>query len=244
MTFFCLFPLVWKTVLVIGSGSSGLDIVRETSKVATKVYHCVRSDNKQSLQAHALDSANVERVGLVQRILADGAIECGDKVLKVDQIVFATGYLFSFPFFPFEQDNLIVDGHRVEHLHEFMFYTKNPTLAFMGLPIRIVPLPLSQSQAVLIARCWNSGRPTVGLPALEETVNKSQDGNPSFVLNVESEFAYVERLGAWAEGYSQDADQLTTWRSKSTDPLTCPLSEKWKQERIDALILRKQYLGY
>ncbi|KAI8333993.1 hypothetical protein BC941DRAFT_433548 [Chlamydoabsidia padenii] len=229
-----------QTVLVIGSGSSGLDIVRETSKVAKKVYHCVRTDNKQSLQAHALDAANVERVGLVQQILADGSIDC-DKKLKVDQVIFATGYLYSFPFFPFEQDNLITDGQSVEHLHDFIFYTKNPTLAFIGLPIRIVPLPLSQSQATLIARCWNPNKPKVRLPTT--TVQATGTCRKSFVLGVDSEFDYVDRLSAWAEGY-QGEDQLVTWRNTSTYPLTCPLTDKWKQERIDALVLRKEYLGY
>ncbi|ORZ26004.1 hypothetical protein BCR42DRAFT_401403 [Absidia repens] len=267
-----------QTVIVIGSGSSGLDIVREVSKVAKKVYHCVRSDNKQSRQAHALDASNVERVGVVNRILADGAFECGGgaggdeqstatiTLVDVDRVIFATGYLYSFPFFPFEQDNLIAHGGQsVNSLHEFLFYVKNPTLAFIGLPIRIVPLPLSQSQATVIARLWNPHRSAVTLPSqasMESTLEKKRQAqqqntssssssssttHQSFVLNVETECAYVDRLSAWAEGYREGnatPAQLDAWRNTSTDPLTCPLSEKWKQERTDALLLRKEYLGY
>ncbi|KAI8096678.1 uncharacterized protein BX664DRAFT_274874 [Halteromyces radiatus] len=248
-----------KTVLVIGSGSSGLDIVRETSQVAKKVYHCVRSDNKQSIQAHAQDASNVERVGLVNRILKDGRIECNSQntttsslsVLSVDHIVFATGYLYSFPFFPFEQDNLIKDGQSVDHLHEYLFYIKNPTLAFLGLPIRIVPMPLLQTQAVLVARCWNP-HSSVSVPSqhvMQTTYDQLYgDGtiHRSFVMNTQTEFAYVDRLAAWAEGYppSLSTDHLLHWHANSTDPITRPLSEEWKQLRIDALVLRKQYLGY
>ncbi|CAO3582273.1 unnamed protein product [Absidia cylindrospora] len=259
-----------QTVIVIGSGSSGLDIVREVSKVAKKVYHCVRSDNKQSRQAHALDASNVERVGVVNRILEDGTFVCGGgaggdeqstatiTLGDVDRVIFATGYLYSFPFFPFEQDNLIVDGQSVNSLHEFLFYIKNPTLAFIGLPIRIVPLPLSQSQATVIARIWNPHRAAVTLPSqasMEATLEKkrqqpdkgSSTSHQSFVLNVETECAYVDRLSAWSEGYREGdstPSQLDAWRTTSTDLLTRPLSEKWKQERADALLLRKEYLGY
>ncbi|CAO3616771.1 unnamed protein product [Cunninghamella echinulata] len=248
-----------KTVLIIGSGSSALDIVRETSFYAAKVYHSVRTDTKQSLQAHESDANNVKRVGLVQKILKDGQIQCVanneqqlQQLIKVDHIIFATGYLYSYPFFPFQKDNLIIEGQTVLHTHEYLFYINNPTLAFIGLPIRIVPFPLSQSQANVIAKVFNPERKDVTLPSLEQMQNIYQQqydnqhggdntNRQSFVMNTEKEFSYVDRLSAWAEGqYAHD--QVLSYQSTSL--ITAPLSDEWKQQRKDSLLLRKEYLGY
>ncbi|CAO3608134.1 unnamed protein product [Cunninghamella blakesleeana] len=252
-----------KNILIIGSGSSALDIVRETSFFATKVYHCVRSDTKQSLQAHESDNENVERIGLIHKILEDGQIQCIKKkdqeqqkeeeeqqLIKVDHIIFATGYLYSYPFLPFQKENLIKEGQTVLHTHEFMFYINNPTLAFIGLPIRIVPFPLSQSQANVIAKVFNPEREDVNLPSLEvmqsiyqQQYNDVDDTDrKSFVLTTDKEFNYVDRLSAWAEGhYNPHHIPIYT----SSDPsLTAPLSDEWKQQRKDSLTLRKEYLGY
>ncbi|KAI9307159.1 hypothetical protein BJ944DRAFT_262377 [Cunninghamella echinulata] len=245
-----------KTLLIIGSGSSALDIVRETSFYATKVYHSVRTDTKQSLQAHESDANNVKRVGLVQNISKDGKIQCisnnEQQLIKVDHIIFATGYLYSYPFFPFQKDNLIIEGQTVLHTHEYLFYINNPTLAFIGLPIRIVPFPLSQSQANVIAKVFNPERKDVTLPNLErmQTIYQQQYDNQhngdntnrqSFVMNTEREFSYVDRLSAWAEG-KYDHDQILSYQSTSL--ITAPLSDEWKQQRKDSLLTRKEYLGY
>ncbi|ORX62821.1 FAD/NAD(P)-binding domain-containing protein [Hesseltinella vesiculosa] len=240
-----------KTVLVVGSGSSGLDIVREGSRVAKRVFHCVRSDNRQSVQEHAQDRGNVQRVGLVDRILDNGHIQFVDgQAVQVDHVVFATGFLFSYPFLGKDEPGLVHHGESVRDLYQFLFHRHNPTLAFMAVPIRIVPLPLSQVQATVIARVWNPQQTHVHLPDWA-TMTRWYEQHPtdthaSLVFDTDVEFNYVDRLACWAAGYDfDDAPQQHAWRQLArTDPLTWPLSDNWKENRRNALALRKQHLGY
>ncbi|KAI9499667.1 hypothetical protein BDB00DRAFT_753005 [Zychaea mexicana] len=233
-----------KTVLVVGNGSSSADMVREISTTATKVYHCVRGDDTSFSRTVAENMpANAERIGALGRFSASaGMVECqdGKQIQGVDTVIFATGYLYSFPFLPFEQGNLIVDGQKVLGLYEYMFYINNPTLTFVGLPIRVVPMPMMQLQSTVIARCY-SGR--IMLPSLEtmqETIKDETNSRKELVMGVQSELGYVDRIGAWAEGYR--GDSIEDW--KSSDPVTGRLSEEWRENRVNSLELRRKYLGY
>ena len=75
----------------------------------------------------------------------------------VDAILFCTGYHYSFPFLTSLQPALITTGERVHHLFQHIFYTASPTLAFVGIPSKILPFRTCEGQAAVIARMW-SGR--------------------------------------------------------------------------------------
>ncbi|KAI9473470.1 MAG: hypothetical protein EXX96DRAFT_307309 [Benjaminiella poitrasii] len=236
-----------KTLLVIGGGSSAVDIVRETAQVAKKIYQCIRTETELSRQAVKRYPADiVHQVGLIDYIAHDETsswIELkGQKSLKdVDVIIFGTGYLYSFPFLPFQEGNLIKTGQRVHNLDHYMFYQKNPTLCFLGLPIRVVPLPLMQRQSIVMARYWSGKIPMLPDRDTRTTGIESEDSRLDFIMGVNREFEYSERLGAWAEGVV-DSEQIEQWHS--THPLTGRLSEQWKELRKNALNLRRDYLGY
>ncbi|KAI9275690.1 hypothetical protein BDA99DRAFT_496234 [Phascolomyces articulosus] len=232
-----------KTVLVVGNGSSSADLVRETSTTATKVYYSIRGDDSPfSKTVHEMNLENVERIGALSKFSADsGIIECedGKEIDGVDIVFFATGYLYSFPFLPFEKDNLIVDGQTVLGIYEHMFYVKNPTLAFVGLMTRVVPMPFMQIQSTVIAR-YLSGR--IQLPSytiMQESIANETNDRKKLVLNPETEIATLERMGAWAEGYQGN---LEDWQSD--DLITGRLSEDWIKDRYRMLELRKKCLGY
>jgi hypothetical protein len=221
-----------QTLLVIGSGSSGSDIVRETSTVAKKVYQTIRTETEISRQAIAQNASNVEQLGPLASI-DNRTIYCGDRALNdVDTILFATGYLFSFPFLPF-QSTLIKTGQNVHHLNNYLFYNKNPTLSFIGLPMRVAPFSLMQSQAVVVAR-YLSGKVIM----LDYELTDPQDNG--LMMTMEREIEYVEKLGAWAEGWTDKS--IDHWHSD--DAVTGRLSEEWKETRKNMLALRKEYLDY
>ncbi|KAI9319327.1 hypothetical protein BX666DRAFT_1854235 [Dichotomocladium elegans] len=230
-----------KRVLVIGSGSSGCDIVRQVSKVAIKVYHCVRTHTSFSQALHDHAPGNVGLVGPISSFTRD-TVECADgrTLGDVDIVVFATGYLYSYPFLPFEKDTLIVDGQTVRNLYEFMIYAPNPTLTFVGLPIRVVPMPIMQTQSTVLARLF-SGR--IHLPSDEILMSQSRPTNDrsTIVMGSQVEMDYVDRMSAWAEGW-ENREDITEWQSD--DPVTGRLPATWRERRIAALQLRQDFLGY
>lgn len=168
----------------------------------------------------------------------------GDLLKDVDTIIFGTGYLYSFPFLPFQKDNLIKSGQKVHHLDHYMFYQKNSTLCFLGLPIRVVPLPLMQRQSIVMARYWSGKIPMVphtntSTKTLDASEN-NEDSRLDFIMGVAREFDYSEKLGAWAEGWT-DAD-IEQWHSDNV--VTGRLPEEWKELRKNALAIRREHLGY
>ncbi|KAI8972291.1 hypothetical protein BDB01DRAFT_854691 [Pilobolus umbonatus] len=222
-----------KTVLVIGGGSSSTDIVREIAPIASKVYQSIRGQSELIRQAVQRYPENVEVMRVVKQFSMQGSkmtveFEDGKQIKDIDTVVFGTGYLYSFPFLPFQKDNLIVTGQKVHHLDHHMFYQKNRTLCFLGLPIRIVPFPLMQVQAVVMARYWNGKIPMVP----DDRPESSGDDRSDLVMNVSVECDYVNKMADWARQKGSD------------DPVTARLSDQWILLRKNALNLRKEYLGY
>ncbi|KAI8991779.1 hypothetical protein BDF20DRAFT_984386 [Mycotypha africana] len=235
-----------KTILVIGGGSSAIDIARELSTVGRKVYQSIRTETELYRQTKPKD---VIRVNQVERFVHDdetntSCIELanGDILTGIDLVIFGTGYLYSFPFLPFQKDNLIKTGQKVFHLDHYMFYHQDPSLCFLGLPIRIVPFPLIQRQAIVMARYWCKKIPMLpySISKKDDLADDDREERADFILGLEKEFDYNHRLGAWAEGWVEK--NIDGWQS--TNRLTGRLSEQWKENRKNALLLRKQYLGY
>lgn len=236
-------------MLVVGGGSSAIDIVREVSTVATNVYQCIRTQTELSRQAVERNAPNVHQIDLVQEIVNQQdqsfvRLQNGQDIKDLDTIIFGTGYLYSFPFLPFQKDNLIVTGQKVHNLDHYMFYQKNPTLCFLGLPIRVVPMPLMQRQSIVMARYWSGKIPMVphehtSTPKVLNAEGK-EDDRLEFIMGVTREFDYSEKLGAWAEGWTNP--DIEQWHSN--DLLTGRLFEQWKELRKNALALRREQLGY
>lgn len=68
----------------------------------------------------------------------------------VDTVLYCTGYNYSFPFLGSDSP-VSVHENRVGPLYKHVFPTQAPTLAFVGLPWKVVPFPQFQLQAQWIA---------------------------------------------------------------------------------------------
>ncbi|ELR17322.1 Flavinbinding monooxygenase-like subfamily protein [Acanthamoeba castellanii str. Neff] len=108
-------PFVGKTVVMVGAGASGVDITREVSGVARKVYACVRGQPSPppSLRSGCAAKTAVAdvfghspalklKLGCeIVRATRDGYIEFSDgsrTESPVDALVFCTGYYYHLPF--------------------------------------------------------------------------------------------------------------------------------------------------
>jgi hypothetical protein len=92
--------------------------------------------------------------------LQDGRVE-----KDINAVIFATGYLFAFPFLKSLKPPLVTDGRRVHGLYKHLIHIDHPPLVFMRLPIKETPLPVSESQAAVVARTWANLLP---LPPVEK----------------------------------------------------------------------------
>ncbi|KAK4175736.1 pyridoxal phosphate-dependent transferase [Triangularia setosa] len=158
-------PFRNKKVIVVGNAASGLDIASQISQVSQQpLLLSVRTPTPEA----NLEWTGAEEVPEIEEFLVvDKAVRFKDgRVEKdIDAIVFATGYLYSFPFLTSLQPPLVTDGRRVRGLYKHLFHIDHPTLVFPGLPIKVVPFPVSQSQAAIFSRVWANLLP---LPSVDE----------------------------------------------------------------------------
>ncbi|CAK7207882.1 monooxygenase [Sporothrix eucalyptigena] len=162
-----------KKVIVVGNQASGLDIAAQIHSVVEGPMYL--SVHTPTISEGLKRLTGAEEVPEIQEFLVEERgvrLADGRLIRDVDIVLFCTGYLFSLPFLQREKPtgenplgDLLSNGRRIHRLYDDMFHIDHPTLAFLCLPMKVVPYPLAQAQAALVARVWNN---TLELPSTEE----------------------------------------------------------------------------
>ncbi|KXS17890.1 FAD/NAD(P)-binding domain-containing protein [Gonapodya prolifera JEL478] len=188
---------VGKNVVVVGSGSSALDLTRILAAHAKHIAVSIRDsrhwDSENVADLVACKAYPVTRHVPVKRFTEqDAEFEDGEWVRNVDVVIFATGYLYDFPFLrrgplsdhgtqlsdPDQEYRDLIgggDGEVVVNLWKKAFYAWNPTLAFVGLPLYINSFPFFEFQGTLIAKAWSGAAPSLAWPTSLEEVQAAED---------------------------------------------------------------------
>ncbi|KAJ2993018.1 hypothetical protein HDV02_002712 [Globomyces sp. JEL0801] len=214
-----------KNVLVLGASYSGRDIVRELSSVCKKVYLCIRQDEKRTIPTRC----NENTITLLPEIIdfhGNGMIECKDGSIidDVDEIIFATGYLYKYPFMEYRYgikgNGETTDGMNVHDLHLHLMDIDHPTLSFMGLPRSVVPFHLFEYQAEFLTAFFLE---KLKLPSKLEMKRIALDGITGFTPSSSSsihqfgnpnEFTYCDYLASLYGGPT-----VPQWRRSLRDNL-------------------------
>ncbi|KAK9712157.1 monooxygenase [Basidiobolus ranarum] len=244
-------PEIYKdmSVMVVGAASSGIDIARDLSFHCKSVYQSVRNNQGSADigESPGTGSASENKIQFKPEMefidTTNNKIHFvdGTQLDIPDVILFATGYLYSFPFLSqLERTNksvekvdddsvLITDGMQVHNVYQQIFYIPNPTLAFIGLPVKVVPFPMAQYQAAYVAQVFSE---KVNLPSQQEMKEWYQEqlekvhGRDIHILNGPKEAEYCNRLSDFTKGV---IPKVPEW---------------WVEMRVQALALRKKTLGY
>ncbi|KGO75472.1 Flavin monooxygenase FMO [Penicillium italicum] len=234
-----------KKVIVVGHSASGIDIATQIGRVSKHPLLIAERTPTTLSPEQAAIAETLPEISLLSA--EDGRVQFanGHEELDVDHIIFCTGYHFSIPFLSSLQPPLVTDGVRPHHLYQHVFYSKEPTLALIGFPQRIVPFPFSQAQGAWLARVL-SGR--VALPSVIEmerwiaewTVNHG-DGRSFNTLAFPLDATYINSLyelsshAARKEGLENDGHgrRPPFWGEK----------EKWTRARFPLIKQAAQALG-
>ncbi|KAI0720723.1 FAD/NAD(P)-binding domain-containing protein [Cerioporus squamosus] len=153
-----------RTVVVVGAGPSGQDLCTDLLDSGRSVIHSVTGAVREDLHDGRLKvRGRIAHYG----DLAEGRVvfEDGSEESGVDRCVLATGYKMDFPFLPASilrqtlpppipplPGALYNSTYHVFALAKHVFPLVNAeefpssTVAFLGLPIRVAPLPLLEAQ--------------------------------------------------------------------------------------------------
>jgi Flavin-binding monooxygenase-like/NAD(P)-binding Rossmann-like domain len=194
-----------RKVIVVGNSASGVDIGAQIGKVCK--HPLLQSSRAENLFFSPEGVSWKHEVPEIVEFLdpkggnrgvqfANGRIE-----YDIDAVVFATGYFYSFPFLKIDPP-VIIDGLRTRDVYQQLFHIKHPTLAFPVLPQRIIPFPMAENQAAVVARIW-SGR--LNLPSEAEMrawerrlLEDRGEGKAMHILNFPEDADYLNMLYDWA----------------------------------------------
>ena len=134
----------------------------------------------------------------------DGRIE-----RSIDAIILCTGYAYSFPFLASLHPAIINDGIGALPLYQYLFHTQHPTLAFVETPEMIVPFPLAECQAAVLARVWSGRLELPGSHQMQEwadgIVRERGAGRSFHALKPPLDLEYMKEMYDWCHKTNQTA---------------------------------------
>ena len=212
-------------VVVLGSSVSGGDLTREIAGVAEVFFSGRVFEQSRPLGEQ---SGPIRRCPPIARLDGgDAVLVNGERIAGVDAVVFCTGYRYRFPFLP--RDLAPVDDNWVRGLYRQLVSVEQPSLAFVGLPFRIVPFPLFQRQARWFARALARRFP---LPSLAERRREHGDeinrlrraGIPKrhFHRLDDGQFGYLNQLAAQCVDEPVPGWFVALWREHHANALRHP----------------------
>ncbi|WVQ94357.1 hypothetical protein IAU59_001436 [Kwoniella sp. CBS 9459] len=172
-----------KTVLIVGAGTSGMDIARDLSDHAGKILISARISSSAPAGYQAFRQAqrsrgtektvDLEEIKAFKTPVAGGRVQDGEiefidgKVVKgIDHIIFCTGYQYSYPFLSqyhrdpgsvatvHDIEPLVTCGDQVLNLYRDVFYIPDPTLTFIGISVNTSSFSFFEYQSISIARVF------------------------------------------------------------------------------------------
>ena len=136
-------PFEGLRVVVLGSSVSGAELAGALAEVAESVHFSGRAFPGTQPAAR---KRRISRCPPVVKVHREAVVlASGERIDGVDAILFCTGYHYRFPFLPPALAR--VRNNTVWGLYRQLVSIECPTLAFVGLPFRIVPFPFFQRQA-------------------------------------------------------------------------------------------------
>jgi len=239
---------VGDVILVVGGGPSGNDLTQEMSTVCTTIIYSIPGTEPTQTGNIKLRS-RVVRFSEDSVFFDDGTCETG-----IHHVFLATGFLTSFPFFsddvlvkaipppvPPLPRNLYDSSQHVFPLTLDLFplqaqFPAN-TVAFMGLPIKVVPFPLFEAQARAAVKAFSdpsaidATRDAVSIVSRYTALHTEFRGNDEKIAHAwhryrnQEQFDYRDDLHSFA-GFADEKWKVRAW-------------EKWAYEKKD--VLRKSW---
>ena len=238
-----------KKVIVVGNSASGIDLSSQISTVAAQPVLISEKEKAAPGPVVQEDKPWAKNVPEIAEFLpAERSVRFanGEVQSNIDSVVFCTGYHYSFSFLKgLEPPVVASDGSHAAHLWEHILYTADPTLAFLSIPQRIVPFPVSEAQSALIARIWADRIPAPSpaeMTAWVDALRKEKGENKALHnLAFPKDVHYINRLHDLSVT-AKDVPGLENGGRGKT-PVYWGKEKEWTRERFPMIKLASRALG-
>lgn len=186
-----------KKVIVVGNSASGIDISNQVAEHA-KLPVLISLKDEYGASGSSTNTWSQYVSEIAEFVPANRSVRFSDGRVEteVDAVIFCTGYHYIFPFLKQSQSPVFVSsGAYADHLWHHMLYTKDPSLAFLCIPQRIVPFPFAEAQAAVIARMWSGRLTTPSTEDMDRWVSELRaikgDSKSRHLLASQEDTAYI-----------------------------------------------------
>lgn len=194
-----------KKVIVVGNSASGSDISNQIAPYCEQpLLWSTRSESLFS-KSHGVADHRRQEVRPIARFLPESRgvqFEDGSISNDIDAIVFATGYFYNLPFLEDVEPKLITDGSHVNYTYQHLFYHPRPSLSFLALNQRVIPFPVAEVQAAVLARVYAGRLPLPSLSTMqawESSVEAEMGNGRNFhLLPFPKDGNYINTMARWA----------------------------------------------
>lgn len=158
-----------ETVLVVGSGSSGVDVSYFVSKTAAKTTISFHDPTR-------IIPSGIYKKSDIRELTENGAIFDDGTEENFTVIIFATGYLYSFPFLSMDC-GITVDDNYIQPLFKHCINIKYPTMALIGMPYLVHPPLISYLQIQLFLKYLSGSRSIPSKEDMMSITNKEMESH-------------------------------------------------------------------
>ncbi|KAK9040504.1 hypothetical protein V6N11_015655 [Hibiscus sabdariffa] len=219
------FPQVFenKIVVLIGSGPTAFDLVREISPLAKQLHQAIRTPGFMLIKPENYD--NLWQHSMIACAHKDGKVEFQDgSVVDADVILHCTGYKYHYPFL--KSDVVTVDGEYVGPLYKHVFPPSlAPWLSFVGLNYRAILFRVMELQARWVAKVL-SGK--AELPSQEEMT--------SSVEKLYSELEMTGRSKHHTHRLQNGEVEYVSWLAAQSDTR---LPRRWEEISFNTVVKQR-----
>lgn len=135
----------------------------------------------------------------------------GEVLEKIDRVLLCTGYHMSFPFLrqyhrdfvgldDADDEVIVTDGTQMHNLHKDIFYMRDTTLAFIGVPYHVATFSLFEYQTIVVAAVFSGKAKLPEWSDMKEEYRKrllDKGGGKAFHSLINEEVEYVNSLVEW-----------------------------------------------
>ncbi|KAJ7163861.1 hypothetical protein C8R43DRAFT_988994 [Mycena crocata] len=164
-----------RSLLIVGAGPSATGISADIQPFVKRNYLSLRRspNSKTPLVFLNLLPQGVEIVpGIARFHPSNSSVELsnGTILADIDNIIFSTGYRYTYPFLPQYHNSsigsneegpvdrpqpLVTDGSHFRSLYRDFIYIEEPTLGFINMHLNTVTFTFGEVIAVALARVWS-----------------------------------------------------------------------------------------
>ncbi|KAF5271107.1 hypothetical protein FQA39_LY08245 [Lamprigera yunnana] len=207
-----------KKVVVVGARSSARDIVHFISTVANHVYVSYRQYSFVKFTKNVSPKPPILKMYEKSVVFEDGSEE------EVDDIVYCTGYDYSYPFLNSEC-GITVHDRCIFPLYQHIVNVNYPTMFFIGIPSVVCAIPLFDLQTRFAMAILNDQS---RLPSKEDMLKEFENKMiEKSKLNIPKR--HFHKMGEFQEDYWKELAEVGS--IKPLPPVLCRLYEEVRKER-------------